>query len=78
MPTYIYEHPETKELIEVFQDMNAEHVYIDEKGIKWNRIFSPPTYSLKGSPLDFRSEKDKEKWEKVYKKRYQHKNSKNK
>jgi len=78
MPTYVYEHPITKETIEIFQDMNSEHVYFDNEGTKWNRVFSSPTYSIKGSPLDFRTEKDKEKWEKVYKKRYQQKNNKKK
>lgn len=76
MPIYIFQHPNTKKVIEVIQPMNAEHTYIDKEGTSWNRLFTSPTCSTKGTPLDFRSEKDKQKWESIYKKRYNYKNNK--
>lgn len=42
MPLYIYEHPKTEEVIELIQGMNDKHEYIDDKGVKWNRLFSKP------------------------------------
>ena len=39
MPIYIYQNPTTKECIEVVQSMNDKHVYIDEKGVEWKRVF---------------------------------------
>lgn len=78
MPFYFFENPETGEVIEVMQSMNDEHIYVDENGLNWKRVFSSPTYSIKGTALDFRSEKDKEKWTKIYKKRYNYNKNKNK
>lgn len=49
MPTYIYEHPETKQQIEVVQSMNDEHIYIDEGGLKWNRVFLSSELNTEGS-----------------------------
>ena len=42
MPRYIFQHPETEEVIELIQTMNEDHVYIDSSGLKWNRLFTPP------------------------------------
>lgn len=39
---YIYEHPDTKEIKEVNQGMNDIHEYVDETGLKWNRVFTIP------------------------------------
>jgi len=39
MPIYLYEHPETEKVIEIIQGMNDEHIYIDEKGVEWKRVF---------------------------------------
>jgi hypothetical protein len=72
MPIYLFEHPKTKKLKEVNQAMNDKHQYIDEDGIRWLRVFSSPNSSIKGTKLDFRNKKDLEKWETVYKKRYNH------
>jgi len=70
MPIYVFQNPLTYELIEIIQSMNEEHTYKDETGLEWNRVFHSPTCSIKGTPLDFRSQKDRSKWEEVYKKRY--------
>jgi len=41
MPLYIFEHPETKEVTEVFFHMNDEDkIYIDDAGMQWNRVFT--------------------------------------
>lgn len=45
MPIYLYQHPNTEEIIESFQKMNEEHFFIDDKGVKWNRIFTKPNAS---------------------------------
>ena len=42
MPIYLYEHPETKEVLEIMQGMEEDHVYIDESGTKWVRLFTSP------------------------------------
>lgn len=57
MPNYLYQNGETGEIIEVYQSMTEEHVYIDENGLKWNRLFTPPqmAFDVKCDP---HSEKD--------------------
>jgi len=45
MPLYIYVHPETEELIEIRQRMKDAHAYIDEHGVEWSRVFTPPKVS---------------------------------
>lgn len=57
MPYYIFQHPKTKEVKEILQKMNQEHVYIDEKGIKWNRIFTKPQASI-DTQIDANSSKE--------------------
>jgi hypothetical protein len=54
MPLYTYEHPETEEVIDVIQGMNDEHVYVDEKGVEWKRVFYSPEASIdsKVDPFD--------------------------
>ena len=39
MPLYTFQHPKTKEVIEVNQSMTDKHVYTDEKGVEWNRVW---------------------------------------
>lgn len=46
MPLYTFEHPETNESIDLVFSMNDEKIYIDENGIKWNRVFSSPNAAL--------------------------------
>tara|TARA_R100000808_G_scaffold24932_1_gene59540 strand:+ start:20472 stop:20819 length:348 start_codon:yes stop_codon:yes gene_type:complete len=58
MPFYLYQHPETQEVQEVLQRMTDEHVYVDDCGVKWNRIFTSPAAVVDGkmdafSPRDF-------------------------
>ena len=46
MPTYIFEHPESGEIIEVIQKIKERHAYIDEEGVKWNRVFTAPNTNV--------------------------------
>jgi hypothetical protein len=42
MPYYLFSHPDTGEIQEIFFHMNDEKIYIDEYGLKWNREFTVP------------------------------------
>ena len=42
MPDYVFQHPETGETKNVFFHMNDEKIYIDDKNVKWNRVYSSP------------------------------------
>ncbi len=46
MPYYLFSHPQTEEVCEIFFHMNDEKVYIDEQGLKWNREFVVPQASI--------------------------------
>lgn len=46
MPTYIFEHPETGQIIEDVQPMNAEHTYVDTHGVVWNRVYTIPQSNI--------------------------------
>ena len=41
MPMYLFENPETGEVIELFFYMKEEKVHIDDNNIEWKRIFTP-------------------------------------
>ena len=45
MPIYQFQHPETEEVIEVSQRMKDEHVYVDNEGTKWQRLWVSPNAS---------------------------------
>jgi len=49
MPIYIYQHPKLEKYIELIQSVHDNHEYIDEHGVKWNRIFTPPELNTGGS-----------------------------
>mgnify|MGYP001330727614 CR=1 FL=1 len=78
MPTYLFENPQSGEVIEVFQQMSEKHEYVDESGVKWKRVFSSPQATIKNKKLDFRSKKDVDLYNSVYKKRYEHNKKKGK
>lgn len=42
---YLYEHPETGEIKEVWQGMNDVHEY-EENGVAWNRVFTSPNANI--------------------------------
>lgn len=45
MGFYIFQHPVTQEVKEVFQHMNDQHVYFEDN-IEWIRIFTIPNASI--------------------------------
>jgi hypothetical protein len=46
MPLYTFQHPKTQEFRDVFFHMTDEKKYIDENGVKWDRVFYPPTFAF--------------------------------
>jgi hypothetical protein len=57
MPIYLYQHPKTEKINEVYQSMEDEHIYIDPDGVKWNRVFTKPQASI-DTQIDPHSSKD--------------------
>lgn len=43
---YFYKNPNSEEVIEVSQGMNDVHEYIDESGLKWDRVWTVPYASI--------------------------------
>ena len=58
MPFYLFQNPETQEVIEVMQSMKADHVYVDDNGLKWERVFTVPNAAIDSGGIDPYSEKD--------------------
>ena len=46
MPLYVFQHPESGEVVEVVLGMNDDKFYIDEKGTEWNRVFLAPNANI--------------------------------
>ena len=46
MPVYSFRHPGTEIIIEEVQKMNDPHVYVDENGVEWERVFAAPNTSI--------------------------------
>lgn len=61
MPLYEYQHPKTKKKISVIQSMSEPHQYIDELGVKWDRVFSIPNASIDSQIDPFSEQAFKEK-----------------
>jgi hypothetical protein len=51
MPCYVFEHPKTGEQKEIIQSVKDKHSYVDEEGVKWNRVWFVPNASI-DSQLD--------------------------
>ena len=45
MPIYLFQHPETEEVVEVLQRMKDPHTHVDEAGTEWRRLWVPPNAS---------------------------------
>jgi len=45
MPIYLYKHPETDELVEIFQSVNEVHKF-SKDGVQFERIYSAPNISI--------------------------------
>jgi hypothetical protein len=57
MPIYQFQHPSNQDVIEIFQSMNELHVYTDDRGVEWNRLWLKPNASTDVSVDEF-SEQD--------------------
>lgn len=57
MPIYLFQNPNTGEVIEVFQAMKDDHTFIDKDGLKYKRLFTSPNYAI-DSKIDPFSSKD--------------------
>ena len=48
MPLYIFKHPNLEKYQEVFFKMNDEKHFIDEDGLKWERVYTSPELNTVG------------------------------
>lgn len=55
MPVYIFQHPETEETKELHQKMSEAHVYKDEDGVEWSRVWTSPNYTIDNKVNPFSS-----------------------
>jgi len=46
MPIYQFSHPAHPKIIEVVQSMKEPHVYVDEEGVEWKRVWGLPNTSI--------------------------------
>jgi hypothetical protein len=46
MPMYVFEHPVTKSIQNVFFHMNDEKKFVDEQGVEWNRVYISPNAAI--------------------------------
>lgn len=47
MPYYIFSNPNnSNEIKQIYQKMTDEHVYFDESGLKWDRVWQSPQASI--------------------------------
>jgi hypothetical protein len=51
MPIYLFKHPEKDIVIEDLQKMSDPHVYVDEDGVEWERVWTSPNAGV-DSQLD--------------------------
>lgn len=49
MPMYLFENPDTGEVVEVFFHMNDEKSHVGDDGVEWNRVYGNPQLSTKAS-----------------------------
>lgn len=45
MPSYLFSNPQTGEIVEVMQSINADHQY-EKDGIKYDRVFTVPQAAI--------------------------------
>lgn len=46
MPVYSFINPDTGEEIDLVQSMKEPHVYVDENGLEWKRVWSLPNAAI--------------------------------
>lgn len=42
MPEYIYKNPNNNKVISIIQSIHDKHEYVDQDGLKWDRVFTVP------------------------------------
>ena len=52
MPEYLYQHPETKEVISIMQGMSDTHEFIDEEGEQGKRLLTTQNLSMDSAAVD--------------------------
>ena len=57
MPQYIYRHPKTGKIVELIQRMEEDHVFVDSKGVAWEREFTPPNPAIDSNASPFSASK---------------------
>ena len=57
MPIYEFKNPETGDIIEVIQSMKDKHVFIDDQGVEWRRVWNTPNAAI-DTAIDPHSSKD--------------------
>ncbi len=65
MPMYVFKHPEKDVYTEVLQGMNDDHIFFDEDGLKWDRVFTSPQVGIDSNPDPFSDRKFIEKTNKL-------------
>ena len=55
MPLYVFKNPNNNKIIEIVQKMTDKHVYVDQDGVEWQRVFLSPNtkYTVPGLPSLF-------------------------
>lgn len=56
MPIYEFKNPKTGDVVEVIQGMKDKHVFIDDQGTEWRRVWVSPNASV-DSQIDADSSK---------------------
>ena len=46
MATYTFQHPKTGKTIEIVQPMNEKHIYVDQDGLEWARVWHPVSFAF--------------------------------
>ena len=46
MGLFIFQHPKTGKIVEIVLGINDEKIYIDKKGVKWDRVYTAPQMSV--------------------------------
>lgn len=46
MPEYSFKHPKTKEIKTLIQKMSDKHEFVDDNGVRWERVFEVPNASI--------------------------------
>ena len=48
MPIYVFKHPEKEQYTEIAQSMSEKHVYFDNNGLQWERVYFSPQFNTHG------------------------------